>query len=332
MESVQAQRELVALMRSWVVLEALARGLRWIDEVAESERTFHDAAVDLIERVEQAGDGDAYSRARTAGFLVLAGEPDSAREWGVRAADTWERAGDSVEHDGAATVDTLLIVGERERAVALARAHGLRSRGLELLEAEADGDAQRCEALIATLVADLRADRSVPVDGSGESPVDTWDWLELAHLARARIVSEPAPTYTEMLSRSGVLEAAPRERRTVRIVGGDVERFSVAGADGVTVEAVVDRRDPACVEVRLEPRTAGYLAIRFLWTDGRGYHARLRTTPQGGDDHVFNAESPDVREVVGAAVDWLAAGELRVRDGPWAARTLRDVAARLPLS
>jgi hypothetical protein len=83
-EEVASARDQMGDHRSWMTLEALARGLRWVDELDESQRLFHDAAVDVIERP---GRGAADSRARTAGFFALAGEPEASREWGVRAAD-----------------------------------------------------------------------------------------------------------------------------------------------------------------------------------------------------------------------------------------------------
>ena len=113
---------------------------------------------------------------------------------------------------------------------------------------------------------------------------------------------------------------------------GAAERVRVVAADGSTVEAVVDRHDPGYAELELDPRAESYLAIRLLWSDDRGYHARLYTEPQGSHQYAFNATSRDVREVVDAAVDWLATGELRGHDGPWAARTLREVARQLPLT
>jgi hypothetical protein len=40
-DGVPSQREYVEEHRSWSTLEPLARGLRWIDESAESRKLFH---------------------------------------------------------------------------------------------------------------------------------------------------------------------------------------------------------------------------------------------------------------------------------------------------
>src|SRR3954470_10955674 len=84
-EGVAARRRQLADGRAWDSFERLARGLRWIDELEESRRYFHAAAVDLIARIERRGRGDGTTRAQTAGFFALAGEERDAREWGVRA-------------------------------------------------------------------------------------------------------------------------------------------------------------------------------------------------------------------------------------------------------
>src|ERR1700742_4888268 len=86
--AVAEARARVAERRTWSKLELLARGLRWLDESAESTRLFHDAATDAVWRIEEHyGGGHAGSRSRTAGLFALAGEVETAREWGLRALD-----------------------------------------------------------------------------------------------------------------------------------------------------------------------------------------------------------------------------------------------------
>src|SRR4051794_799195 len=139
-DDVASGRDHVREHRSWRTLEALARGLRWVEELDESQRLFDEAAVDVIERIERPGRGSAASHARTAGFFALAGEPEASREWGVRAADEFVRQrseidGELLPRAAESAVATLYVCGERGHAVSLARQLGVRPPAAELAEA-----------------------------------------------------------------------------------------------------------------------------------------------------------------------------------------------------
>jgi hypothetical protein len=297
--------------------------LRWIDEIAESQRLFREAAADLIARVEEAGRGDALTRAHTAGFFLLAGEPDAAREWAARAV---EAAGQADEH----VVETLYVGGDAERAWAFAAERGVRGRAVELLEAERDGDPAKCDAVIARHVGWLSGERVLPFEASSLDPLHTWDWLEVAHRVRARISGEPAPPHEEMLAASGLLDGgAPRAPRTVRVQPGAVEHVPVIATDGASIDAVIDRREPGYVVLQLDPRPGSFLTVTFAWSDGSGHVARLLTEPETSPAHVFDHTGPDFTDVADAAAEWLAGVDLGDRDGAWTGRTLRDLVARL---
>lgn len=331
-EGVHLRREFVAERPTWGRIELLARGLRWIDELAESQELFRRAAVDVIERIDVPGRGDGTSRARTAGFFALAGAHDEAREWAQRATTSWLQSGRPDERDLVDAVDTLYAAGEAEPALALARAHAVRSAGVELLEAECDGDLARCDAFAAATARELNGERALPFDSSGMAPLNTWDWLELAYLVRARIAGDPAPAHAEVLRRTGWLVEPPVVRRVVRVQAGGVDRVPITGADDAPIQAIVDRQDADYVELRLDPRPEHYLAIGVDWSPARGHHARLYTEPLTSPAFDFPHDDRDFTETVDAAAAWLESVNLGDRDGSWAARTLRELAARLPLS
>ncbi|MDA0181932.1 hypothetical protein OJ997_16635 [Solirubrobacter phytolaccae] len=314
-EGVERRRARVAENPSWTGYELLARGLRWIDEVDESQRLFHAAAVDLIERMERLGRGDGAMWARATGFFRMAGEPESAREWARRAIDGL---------DAPTAVDTLFAGGDVDAALALAQREGIRTLAVELVEAARDGDLARLDAVAAKPVREIVGGRFAPFEAGGVYPLDSWDWLELAHLARARLAGEPAPTHTEMLSRSGLLGPERRRPRAVRHRPGGTDRITVPGRDGAPLEALVDRESPDYVELRLDPRPDSYLALGFDWTDGDGYTGSLFVEPRSSPQDVLPFQGKDLREVIDAAVDWLES-----IDEPWAARTLRTVAGQI---
>lgn len=308
-EGVREARAYAAERPSWRRMELLARGLRWIDEVAESRAVFNSAALDVIERVERPGRGAASTRATTAGLFALAGDIERAREWAVRSGE----------------VDALYVSG------ALTAADHGRSNGAVLLDAERRRDVARCDAFIAATVTDLSASRVLPCEASGMSPVHTWDWLELGCLVRARIIGAPAPTHADMLRHVGLHADEPHVPPTRRVVPGAVDRIAITAADGMPVEAVIDREDPGYVELRLDPRSEHFLTLGFAWSDARGYHGRVYTEPLSSHAADLDHDSPDFTDVVDAAADWLTTADWDDRDCAWAARTLRALAGHLPV-
>ena len=135
-----------------------------------------------------------------------------------------------------------------------------------------------------------------------------------------------------MLRRTGWLAEAPVVQRAVRVQAGGVDRVPITGADDAPIEAIVDRQDADYVELRLDQRPEHYLAIGFAWSHARGYHARLYTEPLTSPAFDFPHDSRDFTDTVDAAAAWLESVDLGNRDGSWAARTLRDLTAQLPLS
>ncbi|MDA0141563.1 hypothetical protein, partial [Solirubrobacter deserti] len=130
---------------TWRKLAMLARGLRWLDETAEASRVFQEAATDAIWRVEEHyGTGDGRSRTQTAGLFALAGDLETAREWGGRPLEELLQRREDIP----IAVDTLYVCGESEGALALARQHGVDGPSVDLLVAERDGDVARCDAMI----------------------------------------------------------------------------------------------------------------------------------------------------------------------------------------
>ena len=313
--------------RAWDTLELLARGLRWSDDVEESRRLFHAAAVDLIERVEQRGRGDGPTRSRTAGFFRLAGELEQARDWAVRAVDELAE-----RHSIEEAVETLYAGGEAAAAEDLAGRHGVRTLATDLTAAERDGDLARIEALAARLAREIVAGRFAPYEAGGAYPLDAYDWLELVHFTRARVAGQLPPTHTEILQRSGLLGAREQSPRVTRVQPGATIRESVSGPDGTPVDVVVDRTSPEYVEITLDPREAGYLKVAFDWTDADGYTAQLFVEPGAGAHELLPHQSTDFRDAVEAAADWLVGvNDLYGKDATWAAGALRDVARAMPL-
>jgi hypothetical protein len=325
-QGVQKQRSRVAEDPAWDSYELLARGLRWIDEVDESRRYFLSAAHDVIERIEQRGRGKGSTRARTAGFLRLAGDLDQARKWAVLAIDGLLERGEA-----ACAVETLYAGGDGPAALELAQRHKLRPLAVELAEAERDGNVSRLEAVAKQPAREIVAGRFAPFEAGGAYPLDAWDWLELAHLARARASGEPAPTHIEILQRSGLL-GPERSPRVTRVLPGGPIEIAVTGPDGAEIVTTVDRESPDYVEIRLDPRPQSYLALGFDWTAIDGYTAQLFVEPQSSPQQVLPAQGKDFRDVAMGAVDWLeSTGEFWERDLAWAARALGDVVARMPL-
>jgi hypothetical protein len=326
----------------WMQLEMLARGLRWLDQAAESSRVFHDAAIDVIQRIEVQGRGDARSRARTAGLFMLAGDREPARRWGRRAAKELLRRRDAkgfrwlpeIVHDNASrAVDTLYASGEPEQALKLASNHGIDGTpAVDLLEAERGGDLARCDRVVARVAAWIVAERLKPTAFSGLWPLHHWDWLEAGFVVRAHIAGEPSPSHALMLERAGLLGPGA-SRRIVQPVAGGVDRFAVIAADGAQIEATIDRRDPSAVKITLDPREHGpYLALTVYWRDDvQSYGIWVWIEPQSSHQDALPYNGPDFREAVDAAADWLDGIDYHGRDGTWAARTLRELTTDLPL-
>lgn len=308
-EGVREARAYVAERPSWRRMEQLARALRWVDELAESRAVFGRAALDVIERIERPGRGAASTRATTAGFFALAGDIERAREWAVRSGE----------------VDALYVSG------ALASGSHGRSNGAVLLDAERRRDVARCDAFLAATVTELRASRVLPSEASGMSPVHTWDWLELGCLVRARIVGERAPTHADMLRHVDLHADERHVPPTRRVVPGAVDRVAITAADGAPVEALIDREHPGYVELRLDPRRTHFLTLGFAWSDAHGYHGRVYTEPLSSHAADLDHDSRDFTDAVDAAADWLTTADWDDRDCAWAARTLRALAATLPL-
>jgi hypothetical protein len=342
-EGVSEARNRVEEHRSWRTLELLARGLRWVDQLAESRAVFHEAALDVIERIEKRARGNGRSRSRTAGFFALAGESEAAREWGLRAIDDLVRRRDVsgevrldelVRRGASDAAATLYVCGEHGRALALAREHGVKDLATELIEVEQAADRDRCDAAIGGLVAGIVSDRVAPFNASGVYPIDRWDWLETCFEVRARIAGEPVPSHAVMLERAGLLGPGP-SRRVVKPEPGGVDRFAVTAADGTPIEASVDRRDTDLIEIVLDPRKGRrYLDLRFLWTnDAQGYRIDLHTDALSSPQDTLPYEGPDFREAVDAAADWLRSlgADAYGRDGAWATRTLIQVTKDLPV-
>ncbi|MBE2315882.1 hypothetical protein DVA67_007840 [Solirubrobacter sp. CPCC 204708] len=190
---------------TWRKLAMLARGLRWLDETAEASRVFQEAATDAIWRVEEHyGTGDGRSRTQTAGLFALAGDLETAREWGGRPLEELLQRREDIP----IAVDTLYVCGESEGALALARQHGVDGPSVDLLVAERDGDVARCDAMIKRVTRAIVAERLEPTASSALYPLHQWDWLEVGFVVRAQLAGEPAPSHASMLERSGCSDRA----------------------------------------------------------------------------------------------------------------------------
>jgi hypothetical protein len=296
-------RDAVEEHRSFSTLAELARGLRWVDELAESRAVFRAAAVDLAERIEQRGTRGGPDAAEAAGYFALAGEPAAARAWADRAV-----AGlcEPLDASGAPVPEETI---RRNRATAVATLY-----------------------LIASAVKRILAERVAPSESSGQVPFDDWDWLELGFAVRARIAGETVPDHRRMLERAGLLGAGRDRRRVVRLARGVVARFSVTAADGTLIEARVDHEDPRWIAIVLDPRDEHYLSLDLSWGDGIGYQMSVAIDSESSPQQRLPYEGTDFREAIAAAADWFNADDdVFGRDGPWAARTLLEITRDVPV-
>ena len=337
-EGVEERRRMLGERRAPDTLERLARALRWVDDLEESRRVFHEAAVAQVQSVEQHGRPSAATHSRTAGYFALAGELEPAREWAARAIDELleprdpygdVRPEESRHRDAGEAVELWYVSGEPDRALTLAREQGIRNRAVELIEAERDRDVDAVDAVIGGLTTRLVAER-VPPHVAGGHPIGAWDWLELAFETRAGTAGEPTPTHREMLERTGLLGGGP-SRRVARLEEGGVDRFTVDASDGSPIEATVDRERADWIEITLDPREEHYLSLGFDWYDDRGYRSELYLEPESSPQVGLPYVGTDFGEAVDAAADWLDGRDVLGRDGTWAARTLRQITKDLPV-
>jgi hypothetical protein len=268
-------------------------------------------------------------------MFVLAGEPERAREWGQRAVDEllqrrgrtgYRKPPEFVRDDAGRAVDIFYLCTERERAMALAREHGLDRLSVDVIMAERDRDLERAESVIRRVSHEIVAERLEPTERTGE-PLHLWDWLEAGFLVQSRIAGQNPPSHALMLERSGLLGPGVR-RQVVWPARGGVDRFPVLGPDGAHIEATIDRRDPSAVEITLDPREADdrYLVLTFHWRQDNVYGISLWLEPLSSPQDVLPYQGPDFREAIDAAADRLDGTHFQGRDGTWAARTLREIA------
>ena len=284
----------------------------------------------MIERIETPGRGDAVSRSQIAGLFVLAGEVDTACEWGSRAAEEFVRNGNRYgAYDAAAT---LYVCGEPDQAVKVGREHGVEHICLDLVRAERDGDLATCDGVVVRLLDGIVSNRVPPSQASGQHPIHDWDWLELTYELRARLAGESPPSHADMLERAGLLGAGP-SRRVVRLEAGGPDRFAVTAADGTAIEASIERSDPDAITIVLDPRSSHYLELGLDWQpEAQGYVTLLYTEPESSPQDTLPYQGADFGEAINAAADWLAGPDLYGRDGTWAARTLTEITTNLPVS
>jgi hypothetical protein len=196
------------------------------------------------------------------------------------------------------------VCGEPDRALEVARERRADHISLDLIEGERRRDIAACDRVIEGRVRGIVVNRAAPFEVFGHRPIHGWDWLELAHYVRARVVGEPEPSHAEILERSGLLGPGP-SRRVVCVDAGGIDRFPVAAADGTPIEATVDREHPEFIEIVLEPREREYLALGFERDDEGRYAIQLYIEPESSPQMPLPYEGCDSQEAIEAAADWL---------------------------
>jgi hypothetical protein len=321
--------ELVAEKPSHYRLEELARAHRWLDEDEEARRRFREAADDLEARFETPGGGDAWSRGRTGGFLLLAGDDDAARAWFQRALDSGPRTA----VDEAAL---LYLLGDPVAAMEATRRADERLPLLETIESLARARAAR-DPDAATLardaaVAALRAERLPPHQTSGAPHLTLWDWLEEAFRVEAELGGEPVPDHAAMLERAGLAAAASRKRTRRRKTpdwppppGRHAVRRRTP--DGAEVEAVVTVGEDGDIDLLVDPRPGIELRVRLILQFGQ-FLVRIEwgDDEEGWTEEDLSHPYEGFRAACEAAADWLGAYAPDPPGGAWAAETVRALA------
>ena len=314
------------------VLEQLARAHRWLDEDEEARRRFREAAADLEERIEARGRGDAWSRGRTGGLLLQAGEPEAARRWFGRALESLDVAS---PRDANRVAALRYLLGDPEGAlVAAALAEEpdpILEPIAELARARRDHDpeaAARARDGVARLI---RAGRTPPFEESGSPDLTLFDWLEEAFRVEADLRGEPLPDHAAMLERAALAKA---------IKGGapdDVPDWPPPPGrhalrrttpDGAEVEATVEVDADNDGVFRIDPRAGIGLTVRLIKEFGE-YRVRIEwgDDEEGWFEQDLDHRTPGFRTGYDAAADWLRAHAPDPPGGEWAAETLLALAA-----
>ena len=328
----EEMRALAAERASHRVLEQLARAHRWLDEDEEARRRFRDAAADLEERIEARGRGDAWSRGRTGGLLLQAGEPAAARRWFERALESLDVASPRDANRAAAL---RYLLGDPEGAlVAAALAEEpdpILEPIAELARARRDHDpeaAARARDGIARLI---RAGRTPPFEESGSPDLTLFDWLEEAFRVEAEPRGEPLPAHAAMLERAGLAKAmkggAPDDVPDWPPPPGR-HALRRTTPDGTEVEASVEVDADNDGVFRLDPRAGIGLTVRLIKEYGE-YRVRIEwgDDEEGAYEEDLDHRAPGFRTGFDAAADWLRAHAPDPPGGDWAAETLRALAA-----
>lgn len=306
-------------------LEQLARAHRWLDEEDEAAGRFGEAAADLEQSIEAAGRGDAASRGRTGGLLLMAGSGYAARGWFERALQSGPGAGEEAAL-------RYLLGDERGALEAAERAQESYPRleaVAELAQARAENDPGAAAKARDILAGAIRAERTPPFQESGHPDLSLFDWLEEAFRVEAELRGEPAPDHAEMLERAGLAKAAKGSKPAKRAPDWPPPpgRHELARTrpDGTAVTAAIEVNDDGDVDMLIDPdadlrvrliKEFGEYRVRIEWGDEEdGY------TEQDLDDR-----APAFRAGCAAAADWLRAHAPDPPGGEWAAETVGEQA------
>jgi hypothetical protein len=240
-------------------LERLARAQRWLGEEDEARGRFREAAAHAENVLNRWAREDTDAISRIGSLLWRARDPDAARGWFERAAQTQQRPDDRAETEYLMGDDRRAL-DHAGRAAAYPRLEAVQS----LAAARLAGEAAQADEAVRRFAAVIAVDRTPPDEESGSSTLSLFDWLEEAFRARSALAGTPVPDHRAMLEEAGLLRAEPAATRP---------------------EPAPDRG----------PQTAGTRSIDYPQPGGDGRVAPAVTVDKRGDMHFLLHPERDLR-------------------------------------